>query len=41
MEEISKEILELLKNCTYEEKSEIIKNIIEKNPISSFSGKLP
>lgn len=33
MEELSKEILELLKGCTYEEKEKIINKIVSDNPV--------
>lgn len=36
MEELSKEIMELLKNCTFEEKVVIIKNIINQNPTNKL-----
>lgn len=41
MDEMVNKILELLKDCTFEEKKKIIENIINKNNIGADIGVVP
>ena len=41
MDEMVNKILELLKDCTFEEKRKIIENIINKNNIDDSAGVVP